>query len=815
MPPPSTQDVEQRDPQQLVGGPNCPPPKPGSRRLWPQIHVNPSLNLNQRTQTLILDLYAVKQHLETIPASSRASNSYLTELCKAILDVLEGLLGIGASSSVKEELGAIHALLRRQSEENNITRLSLESLQAQLNLKTLNGAHNGEPTASSSSGTTHYKMVRDWAFQGAAEGVRDEVDRLSNIKGVDWLNKQVDWPNKGVDWPANGKTEISKIPFNLRGNDLNGSDHNGGNSSNSQLTTSQASSVKKPSSHEDLRLRVKLPLSTSNSLRRYTPSSLRDYLNETFRQALSLTEGTNGNALSNISGQSSKLQTSQQATQASQMDTQTSQPEAPQSVTPPIVGSASILPTGALELHMVDVPALERVLHNQAKWLPAIDSQAHLVVNTYGVLMHSVLTKSVPQMHKMAAAILHENPGLPEGTTIVFVAWINLRGSTKPKSSLQVHFSTPEAANMAIKLGLFYQARHHPCERYISGAKLMQCKRCTNFGHLGTHCPNKPRCVYCASAHEGRNCSVKSDHQRWSCANCGGKHCADSEQCPIIVKKRAINAARIKVTPRLYETNVSGRRGLISGLQPLNEDDPLDNPPDNPRKPLSFVNPLQDAKQDTEQDSNQPPIGDVIPNTQPEAIPEPKSTPSQKEASQTGGGNASAPSITKDVYSDPSGDTSASQPHIQPLDLKQLLHNRDVTARKAKTPNGDSSKHPTRKSLKRKAVEQDERSTVSDVLNRGQKRTIRYTTRYIESVGGSSRSGAQPSHPSQPPQSTHQPHLSLTEKQASSVNATSTADSFLSLKQSQELSASQASQITAEASSENHSEPSNLNETRD
>lgn len=59
-----------------------------------------------------------------------------------------------------------------------------------------------------------------------------------------------------------------------------------------------------------------------------------------------------------------------------------------------------------------------------------------------------------------------------------------------------------------------------------------QCFRCQGFGHSSTHCHRKLRCVKCGESHIGESC-VLPPGTLPTCANCKGRHTANSRTCPI------------------------------------------------------------------------------------------------------------------------------------------------------------------------------------------------------------------------------------------------------------------------------------------
>lgn len=76
-------------------------------------------------------------------------------------------------------------------------------------------------------------------------------------------------------------------------------------------------------------------------------------------------------------------------------------------------------------------------------------------------------------------------------------------------------------------------------ERYVNAKRLSQCHRCQEWGHATTNCRAKPKCLICAKSHLTFTCELKGTKNTTGvkCANCDGKHPANSVDCPVYIRK--------------------------------------------------------------------------------------------------------------------------------------------------------------------------------------------------------------------------------------------------------------------------------------
>lgn len=68
--------------------------------------------------------------------------------------------------------------------------------------------------------------------------------------------------------------------------------------------------------------------------------------------------------------------------------------------------------------------------------------------------------------------------------------------------------------------------------------RIIQCRRCQQWGHATTNCYKQNRCVRCAGPHATRDCEANTTGGMIvKCANCDGSHQANSTDCPVYKAK--------------------------------------------------------------------------------------------------------------------------------------------------------------------------------------------------------------------------------------------------------------------------------------
>lgn len=79
-------------------------------------------------------------------------------------------------------------------------------------------------------------------------------------------------------------------------------------------------------------------------------------------------------------------------------------------------------------------------------------------------------------------------------------------------------------------------------ERHQNKNKIVQCRRCQQWGHATSNCRAEPICTKCSKKHYTKECTlvikeIPETHKHIKCANCQGSHLAFSRDCPVYKKR--------------------------------------------------------------------------------------------------------------------------------------------------------------------------------------------------------------------------------------------------------------------------------------
>ena len=198
--------------------------------------------------------------------------------------------------------------------------------------------------------------------------------------------------------------------------------------------------------------------------------------------------------------------------------------------------AAKILKSNDLQVTTATVAEAES-LREDVEWVKSLGTKAHVVVTTYGVLMHGVPVKSMDmnRMQVMIERLVSENRVSLGEVEVTFMRWLKRDGDKKKHTSAVVEFKTPEQANKAIKCGLIWDAQVLGCQRYDRTCRKKQCFRCQNYGHMGAQCQSPhPACSYCAGEHDYKECPTPEVKK---CAVCKGPHDSKYKRCPAVLKE--------------------------------------------------------------------------------------------------------------------------------------------------------------------------------------------------------------------------------------------------------------------------------------
>lgn len=203
--------------------------------------------------------------------------------------------------------------------------------------------------------------------------------------------------------------------------------------------------------------------------------------------------------------------------------------------------AARQLNSGELSLTLSSAAQAE-VARRHRWWATRIDMSAKIQISIWAVVADGVPVESMVLPGRVDAIInqlTNDNAGwLGMEFEINHVGWLTKAAagkkgtSGKKKASIVVEFTTPQAANKAIDLGLIWDATHLRTRIYDESARIKQCYNCQKYSHIGRTCPNQTACAHCAEDHQTRDCPRKqaADTNR-RCANCGDAHAAWSKAC--------------------------------------------------------------------------------------------------------------------------------------------------------------------------------------------------------------------------------------------------------------------------------------------
>ena len=149
----------------------------------------------------------------------------------------------------------------------------------------------------------------------------------------------------------------------------------------------------------------------------------------------------------------------------------------------------------------------------------------------YGVTMPGVSTTSLnpSELKNPEIARQLEDQNKENGGRIVGMK--TLRRNLKENArdfSLVIFFSSPSAANKAIKHGFYINHQRFYPEMYNPQFQLIQCYKCNKFGHYASACKSLHEvCAKCSEHHPTAQCHSET----LKCSNCKGEHSATHHDC--------------------------------------------------------------------------------------------------------------------------------------------------------------------------------------------------------------------------------------------------------------------------------------------
>lgn len=198
-------------------------------------------------------------------------------------------------------------------------------------------------------------------------------------------------------------------------------------------------------------------------------------------------------------------------------------------------------------------------------WAKSLCKEAKVHLPTWGIVVHDVNVKTL-RLNK-AAELGNEQEQqrlIKELETSNQYTWgadakvIKLHWAAIPEGkkagSMIIELNSPVTANKAIDLNTLVGDDSLTTVLYDRAARIRQCHRCQQYGHIGTTCSNGAKCVFCAEEHLSRECKRQQDGMlsERKCANCGGAHSGWSKRCEAFRKEIERVEARRAVRPRYH-----------------------------------------------------------------------------------------------------------------------------------------------------------------------------------------------------------------------------------------------------------------------
>jgi hypothetical protein len=220
------------------------------------------------------------------------------------------------------------------------------------------------------------------------------------------------------------------------------------------------------------------------------------------------------------------------------------------------------LKSGDLRLTVRDAREAQLMRLHRDLWVKGFGSTAFVHMPTWGAIVHGVQVRSlvdkptIPALREaqgsIAEAMVAENSRYwGKKATITKINWLRVPKEGAKLASVILEFSSPQTANKAIEEGVLWDSNRYQALLYDRSLRVRQCFNCQQYGHIGTSCANKTKCVYCAGEHQSRDCTTRI-HGDKKCANCEGTHPAWSEDCEVRIAMVEQNISMAKQRGRFH-----------------------------------------------------------------------------------------------------------------------------------------------------------------------------------------------------------------------------------------------------------------------
>lgn len=173
--------------------------------------------------------------------------------------------------------------------------------------------------------------------------------------------------------------------------------------------------------------------------------------------------------------------------------------------------------SGEILIHLHKAEEAAFAADGQLLWLPLVNPGLRLKVKTYPIIVHGIPTSFDITRNPAVAEFQNDNPeAMSSLQSLNWANQVSIREG-KPFSSLIIHLSDPNEANLAIQNKIAFQSVLKLAE--ISTRRVVQCYSCMAFGHLAAKCSAKlGRCSHCAQNRRSEVCPLNDLPA--SCANC-------------------------------------------------------------------------------------------------------------------------------------------------------------------------------------------------------------------------------------------------------------------------------------------------------
>jgi hypothetical protein len=194
-----------------------------------------------------------------------------------------------------------------------------------------------------------------------------------------------------------------------------------------------------------------------------------------------------------------------------------------------------------------------KTLEQATGWLREVAESAKIRLATYTVRAHGVRVEALDagNQEQCIETLRNANQKLHPDLNITRIAWPKRTISAKQRyGSLIIETTSIEQANRLITQGIIQEGEIKECDRFIKEARVTQCVKCQEFGHIARFCKNTTRCGRCAGDHETRQCTKPVTVRK--CALCKGEHAAWSDTCRHRIQARGRADLALRTTPALY-----------------------------------------------------------------------------------------------------------------------------------------------------------------------------------------------------------------------------------------------------------------------